>query len=207
LPKDAEADLARYYDQEAAARADRPIDPRRVARRDAFIAQIRAVGVSTVLEVGIGPGRDATAFVAAGNHVVGVDLSAAHVRMAHEIGAHTARASVHALPLADAVCDAGWTMSTFVHVPNASFDAAMTELCRVVRPGAPLAIGLWGAPVDTEGVIERDTIMPKRFFSRRTDDHVRAMLEPYGAIERFETWRPENASTWWYQYVVVRTNS
>jgi SAM-dependent methyltransferase len=207
LRKDAEADLARYYDQEATARADRPIDPQRVARRDAFIAQIRDEGLSTLLEVGIGPGRDAAAFLATGNRVVGVDLSAAHVRMAFGIGAHAAMASVHALPLADAVCDAGWTMSTLVHVPDASFDAALTELCRVIRPGAPLAIGLWGAPVDTEGVSDWDTITPKRFFSRRTDAHVRAMLDPYGRIERFETWRPANASTWWYQYVVVRTNA
>jgi SAM-dependent methyltransferase len=202
----AEADLALYYNQEAGLRAKRPIDPKRVACRDAFIAHIRAERVSMLLEVGTGPGLDAAAFLAAGTRVVGVDLSAAHVRIAHGNGVHAAMASVYALPLADAVCDAGWTMSTLVHVPNESFDVAMTELCRVIRPGGPLAIGLWGTTIDTEGVNEGDEILPKRFFSRRTDQRLRAMLEPYGRIERFDTWRQDTDATWIYQFVVVRTN-
>jgi SAM-dependent methyltransferase len=198
-----EADFALYYDQEAAARAARPLDPQRVARRDEFIARARAEGVATLLEVGVGPGRDAEAFLACGIRVVGVDLSVAHLRIARTNGAHAAMASVHALPLVDAACDAGWTMSTLVHVPNASFDAAMTELCRVIRPGGRLAMGFWGGTTDTEAVNERDTIVPKRFFSRRTNERLRAMLEAHGQIERFDTWKPRTDSTWTYQYVLV----
>lgn len=204
---DLEADLARYYDQEAPSRADRPIDPPRVAARDTFIAQISDEKASTLVEVGTGPGQDAAAFLAAGIRVVGIDLSAAHVRLVRGKGVHAVVGSVYALPLADAACDSGWTMSTLVHVPNASFDVAMAEMCRVIRPGGSLAIGLWGGPTDTEGVHEEDTITPKRFFSRRTDRRLRAMLEPYGRIERFDTRRRDTESDWTYQFVIVRTNT
>ncbi len=204
---DADADLARYYDQEAeaGARVRRPIDPTRVACRDAFVAQLRAEGRSTMLEVGTGPGRDAVAFVEADTRVVGVDLSAANALPRATNGIQAVVASIYALPFDDAACDAGWTMSTLVHVPNASIDGAMKELCRVIRPGGPLAIGLWGAPADTEGVNPDDTIVPKRFFSRRTDARVHTLLAPYGRIEQFTTWQPAT-DDWPYQFVVLRTN-
>ncbi len=97
-------------------------------------------------------------------------------------------------------------MSTLVHIPNERFDAALTQICRVIRPGGLLAIGLWGAPTDIEEIAEWDTIVPKRFFSRRSDDRVRAMLEPYGRVLEFDTWTRDTESTWKYQFLVVRTN-
>ena len=206
MSEDLESDLARYYDQEAAARANRSPDPQRVARRDEFVALLAAERRATLVEVGIGPGRDAAALTACDTRVVfGVDLSVAHARLAHANGSHAAVASVYALPFADASCDAGWSMSTLVHVPNDRFDDAMRELGRVVRPGSPVGLGFWAAAVDTEEVNERDTIVPKRFFSRRTEDRLREMLGPHGRIERFDTW-PGIGTTWTYQYVVVRTH-
>jgi SAM-dependent methyltransferase len=203
----AEADLARYYDQEAVVRANRAIDPHRVARRDAFVARMRSEDASTVVEVGTGPGRDAAAFLDAGIGVVGIDLSSAHVRLPRANGVGALRASVYALPFPEGAFAAGWTMSTLVHIPNERFDAALTQICRVIRPGGLLAIGLWGAPTDIEEIAEWDTIVPKRFFSRRSDDRVRAMLEPYGRVLEFDTWTRDTESTWTYQFLVVRTNA
>jgi hypothetical protein len=77
----------------------------------------------------------------------------------------------------------------------------------VIRPLGLLAIGLWGAPIDKEGVLERDTIVPKRFFSRRTDERLRAMLEPYGQIEQFDSWTQDAGSTWTYQFVILRIDA
>lgn len=199
-----ESDLARYYDQEAPVRAARAGDPHRVARREDFIALLSAEQRTTVLEVGTGPGKDAAAFVTAGRRVVGVDLSAAHVQLARVNNVDAVIASVRALPFPSGLCDAGWTMSTLLHVPNAAFDSAMREICRVLRPGAPLAIGLWGAAADREGINDRDTIVPRRFFSYRTDQRVRSMLEPYGEIERFDSWASAFAADLTYQFCVLR---
>ena len=67
-----ERDLTAYYDQEGVDRAGRALEPQRVAARDDFLASVEPA--RRILEIGIGPGRDAEAFVRAGHAVTGVDL-------------------------------------------------------------------------------------------------------------------------------------
>lgn len=196
-------DLAAYYDQEAALRAAREVDPGRVARRGEFLALLRAEGRRTLLEVGAGPGRDAAAFLAAGIRVTGVDLSREHVRLARLAGVDAHHASVHAMPFPPRSFDAGWTMSTLVHVPDDQFDAALDAIADRLVDGAPLAVGLWGG-VDHEGPNERDEIEPRRFFSTRSHHRARAMLGRVGRVERFDTWARTEAARWQYQWAVVR---
>jgi SAM-dependent methyltransferase len=141
--------------------------------------------------------------LAAGLLVAGVDLSPEHVRHCRAAGVDAHVASVHRLPFADDAFDAGWTMSTLLHVPDADFDSAMREIRRVLRAGSPLAVGLWGGS-DWEGSSVKDTIRPPRFFSSRSDERIRNMLSRHGTIERFETWAPEASSSWWYQWCVLR---
>ena len=86
-------------------------------------------------------------------------------------------------------------MSTLLHVADADLDTALAEIVRVLRPGAPLAVGLWGG----RNIEERSP----RFFSFRSDENVRAALGRHGAVERWETW--ESASDLHYQFAVVRT--
>jgi hypothetical protein len=96
-------------------------------------------------------------------------------------------------------------MSTLVHVPDSDFDRAMTELVRVLRPGAPLAIGLWGG-FDNEGFNDFDRIDPPRFFSHRSHERARRMLARQGQIVQFDTW-PDDRSSWEYQFVVLRVGA
>lgn len=197
-----ESDLAAYYDQEAARRAARQIDPHRVERRDWFASLVRAEGRSRLLEVGTGPGQDAVAFQACGLTVSGVDLSPAHVRLARGSGVEVSVASVLALPFADDAFDAGWTMSTLLHVPDARFDRALAEIRRVLQPGSPLAVGLWGGE-DFEGPSDKDQIRPPRFFSVRSHERLQQMLGRHGDLEQFETWGGGDGG-WSYQWCVLR---
>lgn len=201
--KDLEADLAAYYDQDAERRAAREIDPERVRRRELFASLLETERRSRLLEVGTGPGRDAAAFLARGLSVSGVDLSAEHVALSRAVGVDAQVASVHELPFADDSFDAGRTMSTLLHVPDTRFDAAMLELRRVLVPGSPLAVGLWGGS-DSEGPKLDDTIDPPRFFSFRSHERLREMLGRHGVVERFDTWRERGPLQWTYQWCLVR---
>lgn len=197
-------DLAAYYDQDAARRAGRELDPERVARRSEFVALLRAEGRRTVLEVGTGPGRDATAFLAAGFEVAGIDLSAEHVRLARQAGVDAQQASVLEMPFTGRSFSAGWTMSTLLHVPDTQVDAALDAIVAQLDDGAPLAVGLWGGH-DHEGVSERDTIDPPRFFSLRSHERLQAMLCRAGRLERFETWG-DSQDGWQYQWALLRVH-
>lgn len=192
--------LATYYEQDAAVRAHRPVDPRRVAARERFIALLDR-GRGRLLEVGIGPGRDATAFVAAGVPVVGVDLAVDHAVRARSTGAAAAVATVRRLPFPDRTFTALWTMSTLMHVPNGAIAGVLAELHRVLTPGALTAIGVWGGP-DVEHLSDIDVLDPPRLFSRRSDARWRDLLGTLGTVDDFETWGHDGG--FWYQWAVVR---
>jgi SAM-dependent methyltransferase len=201
---DRDRDLAAYYDQEAPMRAARAIGTQRSRRRGEFVRLLAGEHRTSLLEVGTGPGRDAVTFIAAGVSVTGVDLSAEHVRLAREVGVDGVQASVLDLPFGDRSFDAAWTMSTLLHVADADFDAAMSEIVRVVDSGAPVGIGLWGGP-DSEGPNERDTIQPPRFFSIRSDERLQTMVRAHGDVERFDTWTEPGTDDLHYQFLVLRT--
>jgi SAM-dependent methyltransferase len=209
-----DTDLAAYYDQEAAQRATRALDPRRVEQREEFADLLGSDGRRRLLEIGTGPGRDGTAFMARGLAVSGVDLSPEHVRLARAAGLDAYVASVLNLPFADDSFEAGWTMSTLLHVPDKDFDAALREVRRVLTRGAPLAVGVWGGR-DAEGPKEDDEIQPPRFFSLRSHERLLEMLGRHGTVERFETWPAvaragqaalETTVPWTYQWALVRTS-
>lgn len=198
-----EADLVEYYNNEVPARAHRDLPATRAAARAAYVDLLSREGRTTVLEVGCGPGRDGTALQDDGLTYTGVDLAPASVEHCRAIGLDAHVASVLDLPFPDATFDAGWTMSTLLHIDNADLRPALSEICRVLRPGAPLAIGLWGAAEATEHAFEDETEFgPARFFSIRTDDQLRAELEQHGVVEEWSTWEGEPMH---YQWAVLRT--
>jgi ubiquinone/menaquinone biosynthesis C-methylase UbiE len=202
-----ETELAQFYDLQAPERAAREHDPRRVQRRDDFVELLRSEGRESILEIGTGTGQDSFALQESGLVVVGIDLSAENVGHCRERGIDARQGSLFEMPFGDSTFDAAWTMSTLLHVPNARLDEALIEITRVLRPGTPVAIGLWGGP-DSEHHQHRsrDGIEVTRFFSWRSDARLRSLLEPHGTIEHFGTWSdsdPERELH--YQYCIVRT--
>ena len=201
---DLETDLAAFYDQEAASRLGRTGGERRHAAREAFINRLHSEARTTLLEIGTGAGHDAFAFQQAGLTVAGIDLSEEHVRICRDRGIDARQASLFDIPFEDRAFQAGWTMSTLLHVPNDRIQAALDEVTRVLEPGAPLAIGVWGGH-DGEEIRDDDRFEPKRFFSSRSDDRWRAILERHGAIDHFEVWTPRHPDDWTYQFAILRT--
>lgn len=96
-------------------------------------------------------------------------------------------------------------MSTLLHLPDSRIDEAMVEIIRVLRPGAPLAIRLWGG-ADREYVLESDRFDPPRSFSIRSDDAVTRRLARFGSIESFSTWPSLHDPEEHHQFAVLRTS-
>ncbi|MFC4946944.1 class I SAM-dependent methyltransferase [Pseudonocardia sp. GCM10023141] len=199
-----ESDLVTYYDNEVRARLERDLPVERVARRTDYLDLLEREERRSVLEVGSGPGRDAAAFVTAGLTYTGVDLAPGSVAVCRSLGFDVHVASVLELPFASAAFDAGWTMSTLLHVADDDLDTALAEIARVLRPGSPLAIGLWGDRQGSESRWgERPEFGPPRFFSIRTDDGLRDALQRHGTLEQWATW-PGADDRLHYQWAVLR---
>jgi SAM-dependent methyltransferase len=199
-----ERDLGAYYEREAEAGARLAMGPR--GRRDdlrrGFVDLLVRERRRSVVEIGAGPGTDAPAFGTAGIIYAGFDLAVANAHAATVAGLAVVPGSLYAPPFRSASFDAGWTMSTLLHVPDERFDEAVSATTSLLRPNAPLAIGLWGG-VDREFTNDIDHFDPPRFFSLRSDDRIRSMLSTHGTIESFESW-PNDRSDWSYQFIVLR---
>lgn len=199
-----EADLASYYNKEVRDRANRPLPVERITARTTYLDLLKREGLQSVLEVGCGVGRDGDAFAKAGLSYTGVDVAPESVNACIALGLDAQVASVLDLPFDDGTFAAGWTMSTLLHVANADLDSALAEIVRVLRPMAPLAIGLWGDETSRESLWEDGTDFgPPRFFSIRTEDMVREFLERHGTVEQWRTW--PGTDSLHYQYAVLRT--
>lgn len=200
-----ETDLVSYYDNEVQSRLGRELPAERVDRRSAFVELVVREGRKAVLEIGCGPGRDGQALASAGLVYTGVDLAPNSVAACRALGLDARVASVLELPFEDASFDAGWTMSTLLHVADSDLDAALAEITRVLRPGAPLAIGLWGDETGGERHwADERGFGPPRFFAIRTDGSLLTTLRRHGTVEQWQTWADGPMH---YQWAVLRTSA
>lgn len=203
MESDFKASLIRSYDNDAPARDERTLPGERVRLRQQFVALLRTENRTKLIEFGAGAGQDAAELVAAGLDVVAMDLSPENVARCRARGIDARVGDFYALDFPDGSFEAGWAMSTLLHVPNDDIDQILAELIRVLEPGAPLAIGLWGG-IDEEGVLDDDWADPPRFFSMRTDSHLREILERSLVIEASETALHSDDGSTHYQWCVVR---
>jgi SAM-dependent methyltransferase len=100
------------------------------------------MALESVLEVGCGAGHDGR-LIRAGLAYTGVDLSAVGVGLCAGLSLHAVQASAINLPFRNRSFDAGWTMSTLMHLPGNDINVALNELGRVIRPGGLLEVGVW----------------------------------------------------------------
>lgn len=200
-----EAGLRNYYDNEARDRRANEPPVVRVEHRDAFISLLQAEGRSSVVEIGTGPGRDSIAFKDAGLAFRGIDLAPESVTLCQQAGLDVQVGSALELPFQQGEFDAAYTVSTLLHIADDDLDTAIAELVRVVRPGSPVAVGLWGAPQTREHFWGNATYGPPRYFAVRSDADLHAALARRGSVETFETWPGEDTSDLHYQWAVLRT--
>jgi len=122
------------------------------ATMDRIAADLRAQGIASLLEVGVGTGRVAAPLVARGFEVVGLDGARGMLERARAKGVERlVRGDAYALPFRDGAVDT----ALFVHVLQLLDDpiAAIREACRVGRRGATALVRppVDGLPAPPEG--------------------------------------------------------
>jgi SAM-dependent methyltransferase len=196
-------ELRTFYEAEAAAASRGPATARRVQAAAAFASFLAADGRRSVLDVGSGPGTDAATFENSGLVYVGIDLALGNAAIARDRGHTVLAASLFDPPFRAASFDAGWSMSTLMHVPVAEFDTAMSQVLVPLRAEAPLAVGMWGGP-EREFRTEPRPDGTRRLFSLRSADHNRELLAAHASVERWEVW-DVGPDEWEYHFAVLRS--
>lgn len=201
---DVRADLKAYYEQEAQQRTRKPLAGPRVVLRSEFLEILKHEGRRSIVDFGSGPGRDGAAFFQAGHRYLGVDLAYGNATLAAERGIDVVPSSIAEPPLRDHSFDAGWSMSTLMHLPDTEVPDAMVAMTAVLRPGAPMVIGLWGGELG-DHIDDTQLAGQRRLFSLRSPKRNRELLESAAQVEHEEVWSDAGPDGWHYQVFRLRT--
>ena len=176
--------LRAAYDRGAEFRENLTKQPWKLSERSAFLALLQSEGARRLLEVGAGTGQDSSFFASQGLSVVATDLSPAMVSYCRAKGLDARVVDVLALDFEPASFDAVYSVNCLLHVPNVDLPRALSTIATVLRPGGLFYLGLWGGD-GTEGILERDQHVPKRFFSFRTDAQIQSYVTSFFEVVDF----------------------
>jgi SAM-dependent methyltransferase len=87
--------------------------------------------------------------------------------------------------------DAVYALNSFLHISEAEFVTALENIKRVLKPGGLFYLGVYGGQ-EFEGIWEKDTYIPKRFFSLRTDEHIQQLASQLFEVLSFKRIELEN---------------
>jgi len=167
--------LRQAYDSGAEAR-DRQVQPQwKASERADFLSQLRANGLTRLLEVGAGTGRDGRLFADEGCMVTCIDLSPEMVRLCREKGLEALVMDVAELSFADESFDAVYSFNSLLHLPKTELPAVLLEIRRVLKREGLFCFGTYGG-FDHEGVHEGDDHDPPRFFSFYDDEQLKCVV-------------------------------
>jgi SAM-dependent methyltransferase len=176
-----------WYDEQGAAYASRTADygmyPGLVTEIGRFVASLTDIG-GLVLDLGCGVGRDSQFMANRGLQVVAADVSDVMVSMAADrcrrLRAHCVRLDMRRLPFTDGVFAGAWACASLVHLPRSAMRASLTELCRVLRPGASVAISMRSGR--TSGWLPSGRSPGLRWFTLVDAEAFSTMLDAHGFV-------------------------
>jgi SAM-dependent methyltransferase len=169
--KDLRNTLRETYDKHAQKREKLVMQDWKIAERARYLALLQHDHKQTLLEIGAGTGRDGKFFQEQGLETVCIDLSPAMVELCRQKGLAAYVMDIAELELPAASFDAIYCMNSLLHLTKAEFPAVLQKMNLILKPDGLVFIGVYGG-YDFEGVWDKDSYIPKRFFSFFTDERI-----------------------------------
>jgi ubiquinone/menaquinone biosynthesis C-methylase UbiE len=134
---------------------------------------------SVVVDLGCGSGQDAQVLRREGYRVVGMDLTAAFLRVARKAvpALPLVLADMRELPFQAASFDGVWAAASLIHLPKAEATRVLKALHVLAKPGATLAATL---TYGTKSGLLTKGWMPGRYFARWKKDELAMALHRAG---------------------------
>ncbi len=162
-----------------AARWEARRSPTYLDEARALAGRIEAAGVGgPTIDLGCGTGWYAPVLPAP---VVALDAARSMLERAavHAPAALAVQADLAVLPLRGTALAGAWARNSYVHLAQAHVPAALAELHRCLRPGAPVEITFFGGQGEGRDLVRNDDL-PGRFFSLWSPDRLLDVVEGAG---------------------------
>lgn len=163
------SNLILSYNKQAEQRNKSEIEDWKARERSTFLALLKGEQKQSLLEIGAGHGRDSKFFQENGFQVTCIDLSPEMVKLCQQKGLNAHVMDMIDLDFPDASFDAVYSLNSLLHLPKRELPIVLQNVRRVLKINGLFFMGMYGG-YDFEGVWERDSYDPKRFFSFHSDE-------------------------------------
>ena len=113
------------------------------------------------------------------------------VKLAREKGISARVLDCYNLNQLSETFDAVYSMNCLLHIPQADIDEVFDLIAARLAADGLMYVGVWGGD-DFEGILERDTYEPKRFFSLRRTETLLKVLQRSFRLEYYRRLEPRD---------------
>ena len=177
--------LTETYDKYAHTRDKDAVDWWKEQERDRFLAQLKAEGKETLLEIGAATGRESLFFKENGLQPFAIDLSPRMIELCEQKGLEAAVMSFDELSFPDASFDAVWSLNCLLHATKAALPGILEGIHRILKPNGLFYLAMYGG-YDFEGIWKNDYYEPKRFYNYYTNEAIQDLVSQVFVLEYFE---------------------
>ena len=107
-----------------------------------------------------------------GINVICIDLSPEMIKFCRQKGLSAFVMDMVNLDFPPNSFEAVYSLNSLLHVPKAEFRSVLENIKRILAPSGLFYLGVYGGDEEFEGVWEKDSYNPKRFFSFKTDETI-----------------------------------
>lgn len=183
--------IIRSYENHASERESSVPNEFRVQERQEFLEYLRREKRNSILEIGCGPGHDATFFQECGFQIVAVDNAPTMVRLTEEKGVRADVLDCYDIDQIAESFDAVYSVNCLLHIPQSDITHILGLIAARLNHKGLMYLGLWGGE-DFEGVWPQDKYDPKRFFSFRKAQTLLGVIHPSFRIEYYRRIEPRD---------------
>jgi SAM-dependent methyltransferase len=163
--------LREAYDKYAQERETSLTQDWKIVERAKFLALLQQEHKQSLLEIGAGTGRDSQFFQDAGLETVCIDLSPVMVELCRQKGLKAYVMDMSQIQFPDGSFDAIYAMNSLLHLTKAEFPIVLRRIDALLKPNGVVFLGIYGG-YEHEGIWDKDSYTPKRFFSFFPDEHL-----------------------------------
>ena len=188
-PNPQRANLILSYNRQAENRNKGGIEDWKIKERGDFLQLLKSEQKESLLEIGAGHGRDSKFFQENGFQVTCIDLSPEMVRLCQEKGLNAHLMDMMDLDFPDASFDAVYALNSLLHLPKPELPMVFQTIKRVLKPEGLFFLGVYGG-TDFEGIWEKDSYDPKRYFSFYSDEKLKQIVTDHFKLLSFKRVNP-----------------